>query len=80
MFQCRLRAGGAGAEVDALNLELARIAAARGWRFVDLNMRFADADGLKPGYSYDGIHLNGAGYRLWREMIGAEIAAALPPG
>ena len=64
------------AQVDALNAALERLAARHGWRFIDLNTRFADANGLKPDYSYDGVHLNGAGYQLWREMIGGEVAAA----
>lgn len=68
------------AQVDALNAALARIAREHGYRFVDLNPRFSDANGLKPAYTYDGVHLNGAGYRLWREMIGGEIAAAAPSG
>ena len=68
----------ARAQVDALNAALERIAARHGWRFVDLNARFSDSNGLKPAYTYDGIHLNGAGYQLWREMISAEIAAIRP--
>lgn len=63
------------AQVDTLNTALKRIAAGHGWRFVDLNTRFSDANGLKPAYTYDGVHLNGAGYQLWRGMIGGEIAA-----
>lgn len=68
------------AQVDALNAALARIATGRGYRFVDLNARFSDANGLEPAYTYDGVHLNGAGYRLWREMIAREIAAAASSG
>lgn len=63
------------AQIDGLNAALMRIAVERGWRFVDLNARLSDGNGLKPAYTYDGVHLNGAGYRLWRETIGAEVAA-----
>lgn len=63
------------AQIAALNTALARTAAERGYRFVDLNPRFSDANGLKPTYTYDGVHLNGAGYKLWREIIAGEIAA-----
>lgn len=38
--------------------------------FIDLFEQFADESGaLKRDYTYDGIHLNGEGYRHWRSLL-----------
>ena len=37
--------------------------------FLDLNRVLADADGLKPEFTTDGIHLNGAGYGAWVALL-----------
>ncbi len=38
--------------------------------FVDLHRHFCDEAGrLNPRFSVDGIHLNGAGYALWRSIL-----------
>lgn len=48
-----------------LNQKLVAFAAERGLTYVDLNASLSDQSGLKAGYTYDGIHLNGDGYREW---------------
>jgi lysophospholipase L1-like esterase len=37
--------------------------------FLDLNSVLANAKGLNPAYTYDGIHLNAKGYLAWRELL-----------
>lgn len=37
--------------------------------FIDLNRKLSGATGLKGELTYDGVHLNGEGYRLWRDAI-----------
>ncbi|HEY3700274.1 MAG TPA: GDSL-type esterase/lipase family protein [Spongiibacteraceae bacterium] len=46
----------------------------RGYTFIDLNTAFLDGDGmLQRDLSNDGIHLLGAGYKLWRDEIKAQV-------
>jgi len=37
--------------------------------FIDLNKKLSKDGQLAEGYTYDGIHLNGAGYLKWRDVI-----------
>lgn len=58
--------------ITALNEQLAQIAYARGMYYLDLNTALADAQGalradLQAGA--DGMHLNSAGYDIWREYL-----------
>jgi lysophospholipase L1-like esterase len=43
--------------------------------FIDLNARLADRTGLKSELTSDGVHLNGDGYRLWRDEISPYVLA-----
>src|SRR5882672_11695392 len=43
--------------------------------FVDINAGLAGAGGLKPELTYDGVHLNGEGYRIWRDEISKFVLA-----
>jgi len=43
---------------------------------VDLNAQLSDAQGLKPEYTHDGIHLNGAGFKVWADVLAPYLAAA----
>lgn len=46
----------------------------RGYTFIDLNPAFIDSDGmLRRDLSNDGIHLLGAGYKLWRDEIKMQV-------
>ncbi len=56
--------------IHALNVAVARMAADRGCRFVDLTSVFAGPDGaIAPGFSNDGLHLLGPAYVAWRGAI-----------
>lgn len=57
--------------IQAYNAELARICSELNIPFIDLYPAFADEYGrLKPQYTSDGIHLTGAGYALWVQLLG----------
>lgn len=57
-----------------LNRRLAGLASA-GVVFIDINAGLAAAGGLKPELTYDGVHLNGEGYRVWRDEISKFVLA-----
>jgi len=63
-YSCSANSG----KVVQLNERLARLAS-KEVVFVDLNGVLADAGGLKAELTYDGLHLNGQGYRLWKGAI-----------
>ena len=52
-----------------LNRELRDLAASRKIQFVDLNARLSSEDGVQGKYTWDGIHLNAEGNRVWRDTI-----------
>jgi lysophospholipase L1-like esterase len=56
-------------KVTTLNTAIAEIAQRHKVRFVDLNASFTRQGQLNPELSYDGVHLNGKGYRLMRELL-----------
>jgi lysophospholipase L1-like esterase len=56
--------------VAALNVRLADVAAQLGVEWIDLWPALADGDGgLKAGYTLDHLHLAGAGYAAWVEVL-----------
>ncbi|MDR2033628.1 MAG: GDSL-type esterase/lipase family protein [Helicobacteraceae bacterium] len=55
--------------VDELNDKLKAIAAKKGVLFINLNEKLAKNGSLDMKYTYDGAHLNGAGYERWRDLI-----------
>ncbi len=58
------------AQIQALNARIARIAQDHALPFVDIYDSLTDANGnLSPLYTEDGIHLNGAGYLVWKEQL-----------
>jgi lysophospholipase L1-like esterase len=61
-------------KIRELNRRLARLASAR-VAFVDLNASLAGPGGLKPELTYDGVHLNGDGYRVWKDVISRFVLA-----
>ena len=62
--------------VRSLNVKLAGLASARvAW--VDLAARLSDTGGLRAEYTFDGVHLNGEGYRVWRDAIAGLMPAGL---
>lgn len=57
-------------QIRALNQRYEAIARKRGLPYIDLFPRFADAQGqLRRELTGDGLHVNGAGYRVWREAL-----------
>lgn len=57
-------------EVRQLNEKLKDYASENNIVFIDLNKGLSsDSDGLLKDYTYDGIHLNGLGYAVWRDII-----------
>ena len=66
---CQIRSCGAAAlaEVEQLNRLLRRQTPAAD--FLDLTPDFQDAQGLRPAFSSDGLHLNRAGYGQWLQRL-----------
>lgn len=60
-------------KIRQLNVRLATLASER-VLFVDLTPALARKGGLKDEFTYDGVHLNGEGYRQWK----AAIASFMP--
>ena len=57
-------------DIMAINKELEKIADQRGLVYIDLFTPFATEENkLNKEYSIDGLHLNGEGYLLWKELI-----------
>ncbi len=57
-------------DIDILNKNIEQIAQKHGQVFINLNEKFKNTEGgLNPEYSIDGIHLNGKGYLLFKEII-----------
>lgn len=56
--------------IDDLNMDYRRIAEdTDGAVYVDLWPIFASGDSLRADFTLDGLHLNGAGYRVWADAI-----------
>jgi lysophospholipase L1-like esterase len=60
-------------QVDKLNNLLRDYASRNNIMFIDINSRMRNANFLKSSYTYDGVHLNAKGYKLW----GKEVEKAL---
>lgn len=56
-------------DVTRLNRELEALAKEFGYRYIDLYSLFVKNLQLNPQYSNDGLHLNGAGYLVWKQAI-----------
>lgn len=77
-IQSTILAGEKHAEVNAdilvLNTFLRQLADSHeGVTYVDLNQKLAKDNFLDPQFSPDGIHLNGTGYRVWKDIIYDEM-------
>ncbi|OQA53706.1 MAG: GDSL-like Lipase/Acylhydrolase [Candidatus Omnitrophica bacterium ADurb.Bin292] len=55
--------------ITKLNEMLKQFAQEKQVDFLDLNEVLSEKKQLKSKYTYDGIHLTAAGYKLWREAI-----------
>jgi len=68
----RDRDGGASLmpTIDAINKRIAARADGRNIRYIDINNRLADKDGvLIGGMTVDGLHLSAAGYQVWADAL-----------
>ena len=57
-----------------LNRRLYGLASAK-VTYIDINAGLAGPEGLRPDLTYDGVHLNGEGYRIWRDEISKFVLA-----
>ena len=57
-------------DIDTLNKAIQLIAKKYGATFIDLNSKFKNTEGsLRTEFSLDGIHLNGEGYLLFKDIL-----------
>lgn len=57
-------------DIQIINRKLEELCQAKGLTFIKLHTHFANAQGkLKEEFTLDGIHLNGAAYLLWRDLL-----------
>jgi hexosaminidase len=57
-------------EIIIVNERLKKMSAENGLVYVDLFASFANSEGkLDSLYTNDGLHLNGAGYQLWKSIV-----------
>jgi lysophospholipase L1-like esterase len=55
--------------VADLNVRLAAFAREQGVQFVNLNDRMSESNELRAEFTYDGVHLTAAGYKVWGEEV-----------
>lgn len=78
----RDRDGGASAmpTIDAINVRLATLADGRRVRYININDRLADGNGvLRDGVTVDGLHLSVAGYQIWADALAPLLTDILGP-
>jgi len=62
------------ANVRKINEELQKLAAKHEYRYLDLHAQFIDEKGeLRKELTGDGLHINDAGYAIWKEQIEKEM-------
>ncbi|MFO7810012.1 MAG: GDSL-type esterase/lipase family protein [Candidatus Delongbacteria bacterium] len=57
------------AHVENINKDLIRISEEKSAGFLDLNKDLTENGFLKDKYTYDGLHLNVAAYKIWSERL-----------
>lgn len=58
------------ASIRTINKQLKEISQLENIKYIDIHAAFSDEDGkLNKKYSIDGLHLNGAGYLLWKDIL-----------
>lgn len=67
-------------EAVALNVQLKELALNEDIPFVDLNAEMAGTAGLKPEMTWDGLHLNAAGSRAWRDLVAPYVSQPAAAG
>ncbi|RYG65375.1 hypothetical protein EON80_17475, partial [bacterium] len=63
------------AQVRSLNEQLAAQAQKHGALFFDVHPFFEAEGALRAECTLDGLHLNGVGYRVWREAMQSQAPA-----
>lgn len=63
--------------VNELNNRLEKLAESKNVLFIDLNMHLEKDGILNAEFTTDGIHLNAAGYRIWKRAIEPVLMQAL---
>lgn len=62
------------ARVQEVNKALAQLADGQTIHFLDLHSHFSDSSGfLLSDFTFDGLHLSGAGYLKWRDCLQSEF-------
>lgn len=56
-------------DIEQLNNKLKKYAIENDLVYIDLNMKLSKDKKLRSDYSYDGLHLNGDGYKAWKEVL-----------
>lgn len=56
-------------QVDRLNTMLKNYSKENGIEFIDLNSLMSRGNYLRPELTYDGAHLNAAGYKIWGREV-----------
>jgi len=67
------------AEIRALNERIVKIANDNQAVYIDLHPKFVNGTGnLLPEYTDDGIHMNGAGYLIWKNALEPFLSTTTP--
>ena len=56
-------------DIIEINNELSKLALKQNLTFINTHSSFVMNGKLNSKYSVDGVHLNGAGYKLWTEIL-----------
>lgn len=57
-------------KIREINKQLIEICKSQALTYIDLDPAFSDENGkLNKKYSIDGLHVNGAGYLIWKEIV-----------
>ncbi|HQO10763.1 MAG TPA: GDSL-type esterase/lipase family protein [Clostridiales bacterium] len=59
--------------VKELNIELEKFANEAGIHYLDLNSLLSERGKLRSEFSFDGLHLNPEGYRIWRRAVNDKL-------
>ncbi len=56
-------------DIEELNNKIKKYAMENDLVYIDLNRKLSKNKELRSNYSYDGLHLNGNGYKMWKEVL-----------
>lgn len=60
-------------DVVSVNIKLRSLAEELGYKYVDLYQKLSSDNQLIKGYTEDGIHLKGNGYKVWANVIKKDV-------